>query len=319
MAQGLIAKGVRKRSLSGVMLFGVELRDAQEEVFVRMVCDGLALGIAFSRAGFKSKAKDAAINLFHVPRVQARAQAILEARRTTGVVTLSQVTDMLQRVFAGAHSEGEYSAAHNAAFSLARLYGHVTDKQTLEVIRRPSRDPDAPSEQALASWVESLPGLPAPGPSVLAGPGLEAGPSSDPTPHILPDAGPSGPLPAPPAELLGLQPDLPNDINWLDAGPSRPGPSGPELSNDFKGLATVAPPSENGAPVGPVTVTPLEGGRSKPLGPTEGGPAGLCGPRGERRTPAKKKGPQVKPKRVPVKKRGKKAAKKYPSAKDLFG
>ena len=78
-------------------------------------------------------------------------------------MTLAEVTDMLQRVFAGAHSEGEYSAAHNAAFSLARIYGHVTDKATLEVIRRPSRDPDAPSEMALGAWVEALPAF-GPGP-----------------------------------------------------------------------------------------------------------------------------------------------------------
>src|SRR4029077_15200120 len=108
------------------------------------------------RAGFKGT-EVAAHKLFHLPRIQARAQAILEARRTTGVVTLPEVTDMLKRVFAGAHAKEEYSAAHNAAFSLARLYGHVTDKATLEVIRRPSRDPDAPSEQVLSDWVASLP------------------------------------------------------------------------------------------------------------------------------------------------------------------
>ena len=131
------------------MLFGVELRDAQEEIFVRMVCDGLAIGVAFRRAGFTSKTKDAPYNLWQLPRVQERASKILEARRTTGVVTLGEVTDMLQRVFAGAHAAEEFSAAHNAAFSLARIYGHVTDKSVIEHIRRPSRDPDAPSEQAL--------------------------------------------------------------------------------------------------------------------------------------------------------------------------
>src|SRR3954469_23332821 len=159
----MINKG-RHGTKRGPVLFGVDLRDAREEIFVRMVCDGLSMGVAFARAGFSSKAHDAPSNLFHLPRVQARAQAIFEARRSTGVVTLAEVTDMLKRVFAGAHSAEEYSAAHNAAFSLARLYGHVTDKATLEVIRRPSRDPDAPSEQALASWVEALPALPAPSP-----------------------------------------------------------------------------------------------------------------------------------------------------------
>jgi hypothetical protein len=307
MAQGLIARRLRKNTQRGVMLFGVELRDAQEEVFVRMVCDGLALGVAFSRAGFKSKAKDAPINLFHVPRVQARAQAILEARRTTGVVTLGEVTDMLKRVYAGAHSEGEYSSAHNAAFSLARLYGHVTDKATLEVIRRPSRDPDAPSEQALASWVESLPGLPAPGLEALSGPDASVSPS----PQTL---GLEAPRPGAPALPLGPQTDLPSDINWLEPGPSRPGPSGPELSNDIKGLATVPPPSENGAPVGPVTVAPPPRGQSKPLGPAGPGPRA-----------SKPKGSPARTKRVPVKKRVKSGAEKRKARKlkaemkDLFG
>jgi hypothetical protein len=145
------------KSQKGALLLGVDLKDAKEEIFVRMVCDGLALGIAYARAGFKAKNNAAPSLLFQLPRIQARAAAILEARRTTGVVTLSEVTDMLQRVFAGAHAKEEYSAAHNAAFSLARLYGHVTDKATLEVIRRPSRDPDAPSEQVLSDWVASLP------------------------------------------------------------------------------------------------------------------------------------------------------------------
>jgi hypothetical protein len=139
-------RGSNKAGRDVAVLFGRSMQDHREELFVVMVCDGLPLGLAFRRAGFESKDHNAPSNLFNLPRVQERAAAILEARKATGVVTLPQVTDMLQRVFAGAHSEGEYSAAHNAAFSLARLYGHVTDKATLEVIRRPSRDPDAPSE-----------------------------------------------------------------------------------------------------------------------------------------------------------------------------
>jgi hypothetical protein len=315
----------RLKAEPSVVLFGLDLKDAREEVFVRLVCDGLALGVAYKRAGFTSKHAEAPSLLFHLPRVQERAAAILEARRTQGVVTLSEVTDMLQRVFAGAHSEGEYSAAHNAAFSLARLYGHVTDKSTLEVIRRPSRDPDAPSEQALSSWVESLPALPAPSPEALSA-GLE--PALQGFKGAFPDA-PAGPLgqvfeaqaqslneinsldepegPGP-AAGLGPQSDLLNDINWLGGlGPQGPG-LGKEFPNEIKGL-DVAGRSENGAPTGPVTGTPNTGGRADLLGP--GGP----GPKPKRVPP--------KTKRVPVKKRGKikkrKLKPRIPSAKQLFG
>ena len=176
---------------------------------------------------------------------------------------------MLQRVFSGAYTEGEYSAAHNAAFSLARLYGHVTDKATLEVIRRPSRDPDAPSEQALSSWVEALPGLPGPGP----------GPADLASFVRVSDA------PAAPLGQRAFEPHTqsPNDFNGLvgveplepSPEPQGPGPKARGLFNDFKDLdpdgTGVAPGrSENGAPTRPVTGTPSPGGRATPLGPPGG-------------------------------------------------
>ena len=243
-------RGSTKSGRNIAVVYGVELRDAREEVFVMLVCDGLPMGIAFRKAGFESKAHDAPSNLFNLPRVQERAKAILEARRTQGAVTLPEVTDMLKRVFAGAHAAEEYSAAHNAAFSLARLYGHVTDRATLEVIRRPSRDPDAPSEQALSSWVEALPALPGPGP----------GPMDQASFLRVADA---------PAPLLGREPSQPETQNpsnskALDAiepsGPQGLGPSGPEFSNEINWLGLdgkgVGGRPENGAPSGPVTVTP---------------------------------------------------------------
>lgn len=278
------------KSQKGALLLGVDLKDAKEEIFVRMVCDGLALGIAYARAGFKAKNNSAPSLLFALPRIQARAAAILEARRTTGVVSLSEVTDMLQRVFAGAHAKEEYSAAHNAAFSLARLYGHVTDKATLEVIRRPSRDPDAPSEQVLSDWVASLPVV---GPSTSG----NIGP---------PPKAPEGPTSRAPAALLGPGPhdhpkppfDLFNDINGLGEG-SSPGGTG------------------NGAPTRPVTGAPHTRAHSEPLGgahsvPDE--PSGNTSVKAVNETGAlKQKRAPRKKKQVPVKKRG-----KIPSAEDLF-
>jgi hypothetical protein len=52
------------------MVFGVELRDAREEVFAVLVCDGLPMGLAFKRAGFESKDNNAPALLFNLPRVQ---------------------------------------------------------------------------------------------------------------------------------------------------------------------------------------------------------------------------------------------------------
>jgi hypothetical protein len=285
----VIKKG-RFGSLRGVTLLGVDLRDAREEVFVRMVCDGLALGVAFTRAGFTSKANDAASNLFHLPRVQARAQAILEARRTSGVVTLGEVTDMLKRVFAGAHSEGEYSAAHNAAFSLARLYGHVTDRASIEVIRRPSRDPDAPSEQALAGWVEALPALAGP-----EGSGLAMDQAS-----FLRVADAPAPLLGP--KPSGLDAQNHSDFKALDAiepsGLAGLGPSGPEFSNEINWLGLdgkgVGGRPENGAPSRAVTVTPIERGPSGVLGPGAPGvpPEQKGAPMPERQVPGTNTGPE---------------------------
>jgi len=288
------------------MVLGVDLKDAREEMFVRMVCDGLAIGVAFVRAGFQSANQNAASNLWALPRIQKRAQAVLEARRTTGVVTLGEVTDMLQRVFAGAHSEGEYSAAHNAAFSLARLYGHVTDRATLEVIRRPSRDPDAPSEQALGDWVASLPALPGPRPEALA---LSPEPLPEQGPEPLPEGWPAseGPLQRAPATPLGPGPEASaqyaNDINWLRINaPSGPEPSGPEIFNDIKGLGHTPGRPENGAPVAAVTGTPYERGRSEPLGITPPGGSEKGAPVAERQVPVPENGDIF----------------RYPSAEELF-
>ena len=131
---------------------------------------------------------------------------------------------MLQRVFAGANSAEEYSAAHNAAFSLARLYGHVNDKSTLEIIRRPSRDPDAPSEQMLEDWAASLP---------LINPGPE-------------EQGSKAALHSAPAALLGPGPSGPEPAQLdLFAGPDGSGPAADEGRGE----------TGNGAPGRPVTGT----------------------------------------------------------------
>ena len=269
----LLPKGTSIKARRNVVVVLDEcMKDAREEMFVVMICDGLSMRLAFARAGFESKDVSAPAKLFNLPRIQERVNKVLEARRTTGVLSLAEVTDMLKRVYAGAQSAEEYSAAHNAAFSLARLYGHVTDRATVEIIRRPSRDPDAPSEQALSSWVESLPSL-----TIDADPLLRAGSSSADQGQI------SAPHGAP-AALLGPRVSGPA-MQPADAAPLyTPSVNRAELSNDIKGDQWIENPeidwlgpgegraeTGNGAPPRPVTGTPAARGRSDLLGDQCGG------------------------------------------------
>jgi len=141
-----------------VIPIGIGLTDEREECFCLLIADGLPLAIAFKTAGFGNKRKDAgALHLYGQQRIQDRVKAILRARASHPPVSLSEITDMLKRVYAGALHSAEYTPAHNAAFSLARLYGLVVDRAQLDVIRRPSREPDAPAERALSSWIAELP------------------------------------------------------------------------------------------------------------------------------------------------------------------
>jgi hypothetical protein len=151
-----------------VVPIGVGLEDEREECFCLLIADGVPLALAFKTAGFTAKAKpQGALHLYKAQRIQDRVTAILRARASHPPVSLSEVTDMLKRVYAGALHSNEFTPAHNAAFSLARLYGLVVDRAQLDVIRRPSREPDAPAERALSAWIEALPPF-TPGPK---GPG----------------------------------------------------------------------------------------------------------------------------------------------------
>lgn len=171
----LISKRIRKKP-PVLILDGAWLKDEKEECFAVLIADGVPLALAFKRAGLEvGPGHSSAMQLFSSQRLRARVSAILEARGKHPPISLSEVTDMLKRVYAGALHDTEYNAAHNAAFSLARLYGLVVDRAQLDVIRRPSREPDAPAEVALSSWIAGLPpytpGPQGPGPRGQ-GPGL---------------------------------------------------------------------------------------------------------------------------------------------------
>jgi hypothetical protein len=223
----------------GIMVLGVNLTDAREEMFVRMVCDGIVMGIAFTKAGFKAASHEAlgiaASKLFHLPRVQQRAAAILEARRTQGVITLPEVTDMLNRVYAKALHDDQLNAAHNAAFSLARLYGHVTDRAIVETVRKPSRDPDAPAERSLTNWIDALPGraLEGPGPDE----GLGEAASASLRAAIEPCPSPQVPSPKPLISLANSQGLSPGDGRRQsgNGAPGRP-VTGTPLGREGSGL-----------------------------------------------------------------------------------
>ena len=129
----------------------------KEECFCLLLADGIPVSIAFRRAGFTAKGSNSALALFRAQRIQDRVSAIFKARANSPPVTLPEITDMMKRVYVGAIHDAEYTPAYNAAFGLARLYGLVVDRAQLDVIRRPSREPDAPAEQALSSWIAELP------------------------------------------------------------------------------------------------------------------------------------------------------------------
>jgi hypothetical protein len=205
------------------------------------------------------------------------------------VVTLPQVTSMLQRVFSSAFHEGEFNAAHNASLSLARLYGHVNDRQTLEVIRRPSRDPDAPSETALGDWIAELPAINAPAPDAMQNTASNLALRSAPA-SVLAQSPPTTPDLAEPRDNLAEPQDNPaepidwnasqmlptssvsrsmsNDINDLPVNSRSDTLNSIESASDpiaYDTIGDVPGRSENGAPAGPVTGTPNQRAHSAPL------------------------------------------------------
>ena len=233
--------GHRARTkLPAVVPIGFGLKDEREECFCLLIADGLAVALAYRTAGFKAKADAvSALNLYKAQRIQERITAILRARAASPAVSLPEVTDMLKRVYAGAIHSSEFTPAHNAAFSLARLYGLVVDKAQIDVIRRPSREPDAPAEQALGSWIEALPSAPRPLEPPL--------PAHSPAP-IGP--GPQGPIMPQGSGLLleattnGSDLDaMPLDLEALGEGPGRTGNGAP--SRPVTGAPTPRAHSEN--------------------------------------------------------------------------
>jgi hypothetical protein len=275
-ARALISQKNNRPKLT-VLIYGKDLRDAREESFVQMVCDGLTLGEAFVRAGFDKDAGTVApARLWALERVQARAQEVLHARANQAAVTLPEVTAMLQRVYAKALANGEHNAAHNASFSLARLYGHVTDRATLEVTRRPSRDPDESPTKALGAWLDVIEqgsqqalNSPASLDAHLAidapqKPGQGPGPDVPTTSSGATLAAPLDVVASPEASFKGSglgqgssPAEKPNEINWLETG-AQPG---------------------NGAPERPVTGTPASGAREDVL--KNGGKSLLSLPKAE--------------------------------------
>lgn len=202
----------------------------KEEAFCILIADGVPVAMAFRKAGFSAKG-NSALALYSQPRIQERISAIVKARAATAPVSLPEITDMMKRVYAGSIHDCEYTPAYNAAFGLARLYGLVVDRAQLDVVRRPSREPDAPSEMALGQWIEQLPSLP-------------PGPQSQPLAAHIPS--PIGPGPS--ASSIDLTPfgcdlDGPSSRGpGLDAGP-RADATGGEIGNEPLGGRVTGTPS----------------------------------------------------------------------------
>lgn len=294
----MIARGSKPATLPASI--GNDLADAREECFARMVADGLTLGVAWARAGFPAepdmlRAAVAGGNLFRTPHIGARVAAILEARAQASTASLPEVSDMLRRVYAEALHSGEYGAAHNAAFSLARLHGLIIDRAQIDVVRRPAREPDAPAEQALGAWVEALP------PMITI-----EGPKAQDASNINSLAGP-GPL----GPEVYASPD-----GVMIPSQAGPGPSGPENLNEIKGLARPGRP-ENGAPTVAVTGTPSVSAQSAPEAKARHSKAGSAPRAPKKRVPLRTK--KVGPKPLKRPKKIKLVPRVIPTAKELFG
>lgn len=230
MSAVIVGKGKVKAVKVNPALIDGALANERHEVFAGMVANGMGAGEAYALAGFRGPVAVNGPRLASHPKVRARIDALLAARREASAVTLPEVTDMLRRVFAGAFASQDWGASHNAAFSLARLHGLIIDRAQIDVWRRPARSPDAPAESALVDWITALPG-----------------PEAKP---LISHANPQGPSPEPSG------PDA-REREREPEGPSRES----ELLNDFNGLAGPGR-SENGAPVRAVTGTPYTGALS---------------------------------------------------------
>ena len=177
-----------------------------------------------------------------------------------------------------------------------RLYGHVNDRQTLEVIRRPSRDPDAPSETALGDWIAELPAINAPAP---------AEPRQ--SPQIARDLGPPPHAPAPPLSQASLLATPSHPIASHAINPTESENVNDINEIDWTGVGVAGRP-ENGAPSRPVTGTPNQrrapcriGGRASCCSTNRDYP---CHPSRQNGSPAERKRYRLK--------NGKKLAKKSP-------
>ena len=298
MGAKLRAMGHRPAALP--VNIGNDLADAREETFCRMVADGVTLGASWARAGFPAepdalRAASAGAHLFRQDRIRARVEAILAARAEASHATLPEVSDMLRRIYAEALHNGEYGAAHSAAFSLARLHGLIIDRAQIDVVRRPAREPDAPAEQALGAWVQALP------PMITI-----EGPKAQDASNINSLAGP-GPL----GPEVYASPD-----GVMIPSQAGPGPSGPENLNEIKELPRPGRP-ENGAPSMAVTGTPSVSAQSAPEAKARHPKAG-GGPRApKKRVPLQSK--KVGPKPLKRPKKIKLVPRVIPTAKELFG
>lgn len=284
--------GLRQRRKVIPVPLVLALRDQRHELFALLVADGMPQIEAFIRAGLaRSKTNSAAVmasNLVKTPSVQARISSITEARKETASVTLPQVTSMLQRVYAGAMADHEYPSAHNAAFSLARLHGLVVDRAQVDVVRVPTREPDAPAERALEGWLQALP---SPAPKGLEG--LE--PAITPIPSLI-EHEPQG------SSLQGSSPESPSNIKDLADG---------IILARGDGFG-------NGAPSPTVTGTPTIGALSEPSEPPEPPERGKVGGTFPRSTKAPRKKKRVPPKTKQVPGRRKRVLKDR-GFRELFG
>jgi len=131
----------------------------RQEAFCRFVAEGCCQREAYKRAGYTptsdSVADVNASRLLRHAQVQSRVRELQAAQAEASQITAERLLAELEEARNLALSLGQAGAAVAASMGRAKLCGLLVDKRE-DVTRRPTREPDAPAEVAVAVWLREI-------------------------------------------------------------------------------------------------------------------------------------------------------------------